>query len=56
MTIERAAPWLVSSVSGLYILARARHLSVSEASDVKLAQFLFRQSWAKALTIFCNSG
>ena len=44
MTIERAAPWLVSSVSGLYIMARARHLSVSEASDAKLPQFLFRQS------------
>ena len=44
MTIEQAAPWLVSSVSGLYILARARHLSVSEASDAKLSQFLFRQS------------
>ena len=44
MTIEQAAPWLVSSVSGLYILARARHLSVSEASDAKLAHFLFRQS------------
>ena len=44
MTIEQAAPWLVSSVSGLYILARARHLSESEASDAKLTQFLFRQS------------
>jgi len=44
MTIEHAAPWLVSSVSGLYIMARARHLSVSEASDAKLPQFLFRQS------------
>jgi hypothetical protein len=44
MSIEHAAPWLVSSVSGLYIMARARHLSLSEASDAKLAQFLFRQS------------
>jgi hypothetical protein len=44
MSIEQAAPWLVSSVSGLYIMARARHLSLSEASDAKLAQFLFRQS------------
>src|SRR4026209_1059412 len=44
MTIKQAAPWLVSSVSGLYILARARHLSESEASDAKLTQFLFRQS------------
>jgi hypothetical protein len=44
MPIEQAAPWLVSSVSGLYIMARARHLSLSEASNVKLAHFLFRQS------------
>jgi hypothetical protein len=44
MSIEQAAPWLVSSVSGLYIMARARHLSMSEASDAKLAHFLFRQS------------
>ncbi len=44
MSIEQAAPWLVSSVSGLYIMARARHLSLSEASNAKLAHFLFRQS------------
>jgi len=44
MSIEQAAPWLVSSVSGLYIMARARHLSLAEASDTKLAHFLFRQS------------
>src|SRR3954468_469850 len=44
ITIEHAAPWLVSSVSGLYIMARARHLSLSEASDATLAHFLFRQS------------
>jgi hypothetical protein len=44
MSIEQAAPWLVSSVSGLYIMARARHLSMSEASDIKLLHFLFRQS------------
>jgi hypothetical protein len=44
IAIEHAAPWLVSSVSGLYIMARARHLSLSEASDATLAHFLFRQS------------
>jgi len=44
MSIEQAAPWVVSSVSGLYIMARARHLSLSEASSAKLAHFLFRQS------------
>src|SRR4051812_45662440 len=44
MSIEQAAPWLVSSVSGLYIMARARHLSLAEASDAKLVHFLFRQS------------
>jgi hypothetical protein len=44
MSIEQAAPWLVSSVSSLYIMARARHLSLSEASNATLARFLFRQS------------
>ena len=44
IAIEHAGPWLVSSVSGLYIMARARHLSLSEASDATLAHFLFRQS------------
>jgi hypothetical protein len=44
MSIEQAAPWLVSSVSGLYIIARARHLSLAEASNTKLTHFLFRQS------------
>src|SRR5215210_3532531 len=44
VSIEQAAPWLVSSVSGLYIMARARHLSLAEASNAKLAHFLFRQS------------
>jgi len=43
MSIEQTAPWLVSSVSGLYIMACARHLSQSEASDAKLAHFLFRE-------------
>jgi hypothetical protein len=44
ISIERAAPWLVSGVSGLYILVRARHLSLAEASDASLARFLFQQS------------
>jgi hypothetical protein len=44
MSIERTAPWLVSSISGLYIMARARHLSRAEANDSTLADFLFRQS------------
>jgi hypothetical protein len=44
MTIEQAAPWLVSSISGLYIMARARHLSQADANDATLAHFLFRQS------------
>ena len=44
IAIEQAAPWLVSSVSGLYIMARARHLSLSESSNAPLAHFLFRQS------------
>jgi hypothetical protein len=44
ISIDQAAPWLVSSVSGLYIMARARHLSLAEASDATLTDFLFRQS------------
>jgi hypothetical protein len=42
--IEHATPWLVSSASGFYILARARRLSLAEASDAPLIRFLFRQS------------
>jgi hypothetical protein len=53
MTIEHAAPWLVSSVSGLYIMARARHLSLAEASDATLAHFLFRQSDVALLLCGC---
>jgi len=52
MSIEQAAPWVVSSVSGLYIMARARHLSLSEASSAKLAHFLFRQS--DVMLILCG--
>jgi hypothetical protein len=44
ITIEHAVPWLVSSVSSLYIIARARNLSLAEASDATLAHFLFHQS------------
>jgi hypothetical protein len=44
MTIEQTAPWLVSSVSGFYILARARRLSLAEASDAPLSRFLLHQS------------
>src|SRR6476646_3773247 len=44
ISVEQAAPWLVSSISGLYIMARARHLSLAEANDATLAHFLFRQS------------
>jgi hypothetical protein len=44
ITIEHAAPWLVSSVSGFYIMARARRLSLAEASQAPLVKFLVRQS------------
>jgi hypothetical protein len=44
ITIEHAAPWLVSSVSGFYIMARARRLSLAEASQAPLVKFLIRQS------------
>jgi hypothetical protein len=52
IVIEHAAPWLVSSVSGLYIMARARHLSLSEASDATLVHFLFHQS--DVMLILCG--
>jgi len=42
--IEHAAPWLVSSVSGCYIMMRARHLSAAEASSAPLLHFLLHQS------------
>jgi hypothetical protein len=44
ISIQHAAPWLVSSVSGLYILARARRLSLAEASDAPWTHFLIHQS------------
>ena len=44
ISIEQTAPWLVSSVSGFYILARARRLSLAEASHAPLSRFLLRQS------------
>lgn len=44
ITVEHAAPWLVSSVSGLYIMARARRLSLAEASDTPLTHFLVHHS------------
>src|SRR3712207_4969677 len=44
LTIQQAAPWLVSSASGLYIMASARNLSLAEASNAKLAHSLVHQS------------
>jgi hypothetical protein len=44
ISIEHAAPWLVSSISGFYIMARARRLSLAEASNAPLTKFLLRQS------------
>jgi hypothetical protein len=53
ISIEHAAPWLVSSVSGLYIMARARRLSLAEASHAPLTHFLARQS--DLILMLCGS-
>lgn len=53
ITIEHAAPWLVSSVSGFYIMARARRLSLAEASQATLFKFLIRQSDMMLLLCGC---
>lgn len=42
--IKRAAPLVVSSGSCLYAIARARRLSLDNASDANLLGFLLRQS------------
>ena len=42
--IKRAAPLVVSSGSCLYAIARARRLSLDDASDATLLSFLLRQS------------
>jgi hypothetical protein len=51
--IEQAAPWLVSSVSGFYIMARARRLSLAEASQAPLTKFLIHQSDLMLLLCGC---
>lgn len=53
ITIEHAAPWLVSSVSGFYIMARARRLSLAEASQTPLTRFLIHQSDLMLLLCGC---
>jgi hypothetical protein len=53
ITIEHAAPWLVSSVSGFYIMARARRLSLAEASQTPLTKFLVHQSDLMLLLCGC---
>lgn len=42
--VKRAAPLLVGSASCLYAIARARHLSMEEASQAPLFDFLLHQS------------
>jgi hypothetical protein len=42
--IAHIAPWLVSGASGLYVIIRARRLSLAKASHAPLPRFLVRQS------------
>jgi hypothetical protein len=51
--IEHVAPWLVSGASGLYILARARRLSLAQASPDPLSRFLVHQS--DMIVMLCGS-
>jgi hypothetical protein len=44
VTVEHAAPLLVSSVSGFYIMARARHLAMEQATNAPLLRFLLGPS------------
>lgn len=51
--VEKAAPLLASSVSGFYVLARARQLAVAQATEAPLLRFLFGQS--DVILIMCGS-
>lgn len=42
--IEQIAPWLISGVSGCYVVARTRQLSRAKASHATWLHFLARQS------------
>lgn len=42
--IEQVAPWVVTGASNLYILVRARRLSMARACRVPLSSFLLQQS------------
>jgi hypothetical protein len=53
VTVERAAPLLVSSVSGLYIMARARRLATDQATEAPLLRFLLGQS--DVILMLCGS-
>lgn len=50
--IEHVAPWLVSSVSGCYIIVRTRRLSRAEPSSTPLFHFLLRQ--ADVILMLCS--
>jgi hypothetical protein len=51
--VEHVAPWLVSGASGLYIMARARRLSLARASKAPLSHFLMHQS--DVILMLCGS-
>jgi hypothetical protein len=38
--LNKAAPWMVSGASGLYIVVRARHLSLAQPTQAPLPNFL----------------
>ena len=50
--IEHVAPWVVSSVSGCYIIVRARRLSRAKPSSTPLFHFLLRQ--ADVILMLCS--
>jgi hypothetical protein len=52
ITVEHAAPLLVSSISGLYVMARARRLALAKATEAPLLHFLVGQS--DVILILCG--
>jgi hypothetical protein len=49
---DQTAPWLISSVAGCYIVARARQLSQAKASGAPWLRFLAQQS--DVILILCG--
>jgi hypothetical protein len=53
LSLDQIAPWVVSGVSGCYIVARNRKLSRAHASDAPLFRFLAEQS--DVILLLCGS-